>query len=76
MTFLERIRKVFGRATALSDPEPKDEMHWQPPGWTAPFCGDYAGLRYRWTVELEAATCPVCRRDGEAFEVQSWINER
>ena len=39
-----------------------------------PLCG--ASIRQPWTIDPEAATCPECRRDGDAAMVQWWANNR
>ena len=39
-----------------------------------PLCG--ASIRQPWTIDPEAATCPECRREGEAAMLQWWVNNR
>ena len=39
-----------------------------------PLCG--ASIREPWTIEPQAATCPECRRDGDAAMLQWWANNR
>ena len=39
-----------------------------------PLCG--ASIRQPWTIDPQAATCPECRRDGDAAMTQWWANNR
>ena len=39
-----------------------------------PLCG--ASIRQPWTIDPQAATCPECRRDGDAAMLQWWTNNR
>jgi hypothetical protein len=52
--------------------KPSGLMHWGVDG--LPWCG--ANCRERWTRELEFATCPVCREEGERAMTAYWISTR
>ena len=39
-----------------------------------PICG--ASIRERWTVVLETATCPECRKEADLAMLQWWANNR
>ena len=39
-----------------------------------PICG--ASIRERWTVVLETATCPECRKQADMAILQWWANNR
>ena len=52
--------------------KPTGIMHWGVDG--LPWCG--ASCRERWTRELEFATCPVCREEGERAMTSYWISTR
>jgi hypothetical protein len=51
---------------------PKGIMHWGVNG--LPWCG--ASCRERWTQELEFATCPICRDEGERAMTTYFIGNR
>lgn len=39
-----------------------------------PLCG--VSIREPWTIEIDATTCPECRKEGEAMMVQWLTNNR
>ncbi len=39
-----------------------------------PLCG--VSIREPWTIELEAATCPACRHEGERLYLEWWVSTR
>lgn len=73
---LGRLGRFFGREKAPARPPARVEapLHLMTAGRTTVLCGDRTAGR--WTIEVEAATCPPCLARGRLISIRRQTNER
>jgi len=79
----ERLRGRGGPAAPVAPkrellpivpPADRPPMHLVVAPQNRPLCG--ASIRELWTIDPDAATCPECRREGEAAMLQWFATNR